>query len=180
MVKPSWLGPMVEHLASTYQVGERRSCRVLCIARATYRYRSHLDPRTELRMRIREIAPTRVCYGYRKIRALVNREGWNVGKYLVCPAIQEEGLTLKRMRPHGKRKAIRHRKERFRATGANQAWSVGFVADQLQDGQRFRALTVVDIFTREAVAIEVGQRLKGDDVVRTLNRLKTKRGIPKL
>jgi putative transposase len=42
------------------------------------------------------------------------------------------------------------------------------------------ALTVVDIFTREGVAIEVGQNLKGDDVVRTLNRSKNKRGVPKL
>jgi putative transposase len=43
-----------------------------------------------------------------------------------------------------------------------------FVMDQLQDGARFRSLmTIVDVYTREAVAIEVGQSLKGDDVVRT-------------
>jgi putative transposase len=120
-------------------------------------YRSHLDPRTELRMRIREIAQSRVRYEYRKIRALLNREGWNVGKYLVCRLYKEEGMTLKKMRPQRKRKAIKHREERFQATGPNQAWSIDFVADQLQDGRRFRALTVVDIFTREGVAIEVGR-----------------------
>ena len=54
-----------------------------------------------------------------------------------------------------------------------------FVADQLQDGRRFRALTIVDVFTREGVAIRVGQRLKGDDVVRTLPA-EDKRGVPKL
>ena len=171
---------MVGHLASTYQVGERHACRVLCVARATYRYRSHLDPRTELRMRIREIAQSRVRYGYRKIRALLNREGWNVGKYLVCRLYKEEGMTLKKTRPQRKRKAIKHREERFQATGPDQAWSIDFIADQLQDGRRFRALTVVDIFTREGLAIEVGQSLKGDDVVRTLNRSKSKRGVPKL
>jgi putative transposase len=131
-------------------------------------------------MRIREIAQSRVRYGYRKIRALLNREGWNVGKYLVCRLYKEEGLTLKKMRPQRKRKAIRHREERFRATGPDQAWSIDFVADQLQDGRRFRALTVVDTFTREAVAIEAGQSLKGDDVVRTLNRSKNNRRLPKL
>ena len=52
--------------------------------------------------------------------------------------------------------------------------------DQLQDGTRFRALTILDVHTREAVAIEVGQSLKGDDVVRTLNRLKLDRGVPKV
>jgi putative transposase len=55
-----------------------------------------------------------------------------------------------------------------------------FVADQLQDGTRFRSLSIVDVFTLEAVAIEVGQSLKGDDVVRTLNRLKLNRGVPKV
>jgi putative transposase len=55
-----------------------------------------------------------------------------------------------------------------------------FVADQLEDGTRFRSLTIVDIYTREAVAIEVGQGLRGDDVVRTLNRVKLKRSVPKI
>jgi putative transposase len=128
-------------------------------------------------MRIREIAQSRVRYGYRKIRALLNREGWNVGKYLVCRLYKEEGMTLKKTRPQRKRKAIKHREERFQATGPDQAWSIDFIADQLQDGRRFRALTVVDIFTREGLAIEVGQSLKGDDVVRTLNRSKSKRGV---
>jgi putative transposase len=55
-----------------------------------------------------------------------------------------------------------------------------FVADQLQDGRRFRCLTIVDIYTRESVTIEVGQSLKGEDVVRGLNRIKSERGVPKM
>lgn len=171
---------MVEALVRAYGVAERRACRVLLIPRATYRYRSCLDPRTELRMRIREIAQARVRYGYRKIRVLLNREGWDVGKYLVYRLYCEEGLCLQRMRPAGKRKAARPRAEKFKATAPNEAWSMDFVADQLQDGTRFRSLTIMDVFTREAVAIESGQGLKGDDVVRTLNRLKLERGVPKM
>jgi putative transposase len=45
---------------------------------------------------------------------------------------------------------------------------------------RFCSLTIVDVYTRESVAIEVGQSLKGEDVVRVLNRLKLGRGMPKL
>src|SRR5580700_3258286 len=73
MVKPSRRGPVVERLVGSFQVSERRACRMLCVPRATYRYRSCLDARTELRMRIREIAQARVRYGYRKIRVLLNR-----------------------------------------------------------------------------------------------------------
>ena len=60
-----------------------------------------------------------------------------------------------------------------------QVWSLDFVADQLADGRRFRALTVVDVFTRESLAIEVGQRLRGEDGVRTLNQIRSQRGAPK-
>ena len=62
---------MAERLVGSYLVSERRASRVLLLARATYRYRSCLDPRTELRLRIREIAQARVRYGYRKIRVLL-------------------------------------------------------------------------------------------------------------
>ena len=83
MVKPSRRGPMVERLVESYLVSVRRACRVLRPERATYRYHSCLDPRTELRMRIREIAQARVLNEYRKFCVMLNREGWDVGKYLV-------------------------------------------------------------------------------------------------
>jgi putative transposase len=169
---------MVDHLRDQYRASERHACRVLLMVRGTYRYYSHQEPWTELRMRIREIAQSRVRYGYRKIRVLLNREGWDVGKHLVYRLYKEEGLALKK-RPQRKRKAVRHREERFIATAPNQAWSIDFVADQLQDGKRFRALTILDVYTREGVAIEAGLSLKGEDVVRVLNRVKQQRGVPK-
>ena len=43
---------------------------------------------------------------------------------------------------------------------------------------KVRALTVVDTYTRECLAIEVGQSLKGEDVVRTLERITGQRGWP--
>ena len=83
MLKPSRRRQVVEYLHGSYRVSERRACQVARLNRGTFRSHSHKDPRTELRMRIREIAQTRVRYGYRKIRVLLNREGWQVGKYLV-------------------------------------------------------------------------------------------------
>jgi putative transposase len=129
-------------------------------------------------MRIREIAQTRVRYGYRKVRVLLNREGWNVGKYLVERLYRGEGLTLHQRRKR-RRRVAEHRRERFHPRGPNQVWSMDFVADQLADGRRFRSLTVVDIHTRECLAIASEQRLKGEDVVLALNRIKMQRGVPK-
>ena len=64
------------------------------------------------------------------------------------------------------------------AQHANDSWSMDFVADHLVGGQRFRLLTVVDNFSRQSLAIEVGQRLTEGDVVRVLERLTSKRGKP--
>ena len=130
-------------------------------------------------MRIREIARARVRYGYRKIRVLLNREGWNVGKYLVERLYREEGLSL-RQRVKRRRRAAEHRRERFHPTAPNQVWSMDFVADQLADGRRFRSLTVMDIYTSECLAIEAAQSLKGEDVVRVMNQIKMHRGVPKM
>ena len=55
-----------------------------------------------------------------------------------------------------------------------------FVTDQLSDGRHFNSLTVVDIHTRVSLAIESGQNLRGEDVVRVLNRLKELRSVPQL
>ena len=71
------------------------------------------------------------------------------------------------------------KRERINPAGPNQAWSLEFVSDQLADGRRFRALTVVDVYTRESFAIEPGQSLRGEDVVGVLERLQQERGGPK-
>ena len=172
---PSRRRPVVSYRHDTYRVSEQRACRVARMAVSTFRYESREEPRTALRLRIREIAQTRVRYGYRKIRVLLNREGWKVGKKLVYRLYREEGLDL-RHKPRRKRRAAMHRRERFRPTAPNQVWSLDF-ADQLADRRRFRALTVLDIFTRESLAIEVGQRLKGEDVVGALNQIRQKREL---
>jgi putative transposase len=132
-----------------------------------------------LRLRIREIAEVRVRYGYRKIRVLLKREGWNVGKKLVYRRYREEGLAL-RHKPRRRRRAAQHCHDRFRPTAPNQVWSLDFVADQLADGRRCRALTILDVFTLASLAIAVGQRLQGEDVVGALNQIFGKRGVPKV
>jgi putative transposase len=178
-VKPSRRRPVVVYLCGGYGVSERRASRVAALPISTYRYRSRKAPQTELRMRMRELASARIRYGYRKIRVLLNREGWKVGKKLVYRLYREEGLGLRR-RPKSRRIASAHSRQKIRAERPNQVWSLDFVADQLTDGRRFRALTVVDVFTRECLAIKVGQNLKGHDVVWALQQIANKRGAPQV
>ncbi len=85
-----------------------------------------------------------------------------------------------RMREWSRRIASAHSRQKPRAEGPNEVWSLDFVADQFTDGRRFRALTVVDVYTRECLAIEVGQSLKGHDVVRVLQQIRQQRGAPRV
>ena len=101
-----------------------------------------------------------------------------MGKQLVCRLYREEGLTLHPRSPR-RRKAIVTRREAVKVSKPNEAWSLDFVADQLADGRRFRALTVLDVFTRECLAIEAGVSLRGEHVVATLNDILKERAVPK-
>ncbi len=74
--------------------------------------------------------------------------------------------------------AARLRKPKQFAKAINEIWSTNFFSDALYDGRRLRALTMMDNFIRECLAIEVGQRVKGEDVVRVLERLNPGRDLP--
>ena len=136
------------------------------------------NPLTELRQRMHEIVATRIRYGYRRVHIMLKREGWQIGRNRVYRVYREEGLALKTKRPR-RRKMATHREARCQPKAPNEAWSLDFVYDQLSNGQKIRALTVIDVFTRECLAIEVGHRLRGDNVVEVLNRLVRFRGAPK-
>lgn len=127
---------------------------------------------------MREIAQVRVRYGYRRIHVLLRREGWKHGRNRTYRLYTEERLQLRSKLPK-RRKMVVQRHQRIAPSVQDQAWSMDFVADQLADGTRFRALTVVDVFTREALAIDIGQRLKGEDVVATLDRIRLSGRQPK-
>ena len=157
---------------------ERWACRLARQNRSVQKYCSVLDPRRELRQRLKELTAARVRYGYRRLRILLNREGWQAGKYLVYRLYKEEGLALRKKQPK-RHKMVVQREARLRPTEANQAWSLDFVADQLSDGKKVRALTVLDVFTREALAIDIGYRLRGEHVIGTSNRLVAQRARPK-
>ena len=78
-----------------YEVSERRACRVAArFGRSSVRYQSRRDPLTALRQRMRELAQTRVRFGYRRLLVLLRREGWDVGKKRFYRVYTEEGLAL--------------------------------------------------------------------------------------
>jgi len=168
----------VSYVEVEYEMSERHACRLLGLGRSTYRYRARrneLD--AELRARLNELAAKRMRFGYRRLTALLVREGIAANHKRVYRLYREEGLAMR----------IRQRR-RIRWTGAvsspvatrpNQRWSIDFVSDCVSTGRVIRMLTVVDDCTRECPAIEVDTSLGGMRVRRVLDRIVSERGLPK-
>lgn len=179
MVSASQRRSTVRYLQQCYAVSERRGCRVTGTHRSVQRYESIRPSQAALRLRIRELARSRVRYGYKRIHILLKREGVHVNKKRVHRLYCLEGLQLRAKRPRRHVSAATRQPPITKPQAPNVAWSMDFVSDQTSAGLRFRALTIVDIFTRDCLAIEPGQSLGGAEVVGVLSKLAAKRGAPR-
>jgi len=126
-------------------------------------------------MRMKEIAFTRVRYGYRRILTLLRREGFKDNHKRVYRIYQQEGLNLRMKRPRRSRMGAQ-RLERVNIARVHQVWSMDFVVDQFFNGSRFRILTVVDNYSKKSPGLLVDRQIKGANVVDFLNQLKAAEG----
>lgn len=117
----------------------------------------------------------RVRYGFWRVYTLLRREGWMVNHKRVYRLYKEEGLNLRSKRPRRSRAAA-HRLPRLDVGRSHESWSMDFVADALFDGRRFRALTVVDYFSRRCLAIRADQSIKGADVTAVVAQISARAG----
>jgi putative transposase len=149
----------------------------MMMSRSLYHYRSRAMDQTLLVLRIKEIAATRVRYGYQRIYVMLRREGWTINHKRVHRLYRQQGLSLYQRRPKRSRSA-QQRQGNPAPRAINECWSMDFVSDQLYDGRKLRALTLIDTYTGECLAIWVDQNLRGDDVVQVLRKVRQQRGIP--
>jgi putative transposase len=96
----------------------------------------------------------------------------------VCRLYREQGLQLRNKTPKRRVKA-KLRSDRTLAVAANDIWAMDFVHDQLFDGTKIRALTIVDTLSRVSPAIDVRQSYRGHLVIETLERGAAEFGYPK-
>lgn len=175
---PSRRRDVVTHLRMAYRVSERRACSSTGFARASQRYRSVADPQEELRLRLKELAASRVRYGYRRLHVLLRREGWPVNHKRIYRLYRLDGLVIRQKTPRRKRSS-RYRGDRLDITAANQTWAMDFVSDTLFNGTPIRILTVVDCHTRESLSVEPRAAFRAYHVVEALDRIIAQRGLPK-
>ena len=138
-------------------------CSVLKIYRNAYRYQSVKDQQAQLRMRIREIAEVRIRYGYRRIHVLLLREGWHINHKRVYRIYREEGLNLRR-KTKKRLKSVSRIPSMIAPNTLNECWAMDFVSDQFYNGKRFRTLTLIDLYSRECLALHVDKSITGEAV----------------
>jgi putative transposase len=175
-VKPAQKREIVAFLRVGFALSERRACRVLGLSRSVQRYRSVADDQALLRLRLRDLAASRVRYGYRRLHVLLQREGWQVNHKRVYRLYRLEGLTLRRKTR--KKRVSCPRVPAPPATRPLAEWGMDFLSDRLADNRRFRVLTFVDHMSRVSPAIEVDASLTAERVVAVLERLAATSGRP--
>jgi putative transposase len=113
-------------------------------------------------------------YGYRRMHALLHREGWVCNRKRIQRLWRDEGLRL----PPKARRRRRGRRMPGHVTAAcpNQVWALDILSDRTADGRPIRILTVTDEHTREALATPAARRISSDDTVGTLEQIVERRG----
>ncbi len=168
------------HVVETLGVSARRACRVVGLSRSVLKYKTIGPARDKpLVDAMCLLATQNPDWGYKKIWRLLKGQGFVVNKKRVLRLWQQEGLQVRR-KPAKPRKAGRQDNSCHirKAEMLNQVWSVDFVEDQTMDGGKLKILTVLDDFSREALAVEVERRMDNTGVRKTLKRLIAQRGAP--
>lgn len=167
MVTPVAKREAVVHLQERCTVSERSACRLVGASRSTVRYQPRCKDDTALIVRLKELARQRPRFGYRRLHALLRREGQQVNHKRVYRLYRAAGLAV----PQRKRKRVAASRGQLARIGVmpNEHWSLDFMSDTLSNGRRLRTLSILDTCTRESLAIAVDTSLPSRAVTRVLD-----------
>ena len=153
------------------------ACRIMAINQNTKRYKAKRNPENErIKERLTALSWAHPRYGYRRLQVLLLREGEKINIKRTYRLYKEAGLVLKK----------KSRKRRYEKRGmpenpirkANTRWAMDFVSDRTRTGTAFRVLVIMDVVTKECLALEADCSLGGKRVASVLNRIAMFRGCP--
>lgn len=161
-------------------MSERFACCVLGQHRSTQRKSAVVvEDEAALTAAIVALALQYGRYGYRRITALLRRDGWTVNVKRVERIWRREGLKVPARQPERARLWLNDSScLRLRPERPDHIWSYDFVEHRTHNGRKYRMLNVVDEFIRECLAIRVARKLKALDVIDVLSDLFSLRGVP--
>ena len=168
-------------MQKTLAVSQRRACRAIGQSRSSQRYRvAKRDDEGKLTAAVLELARRKPRWGYRMVWAALRADCWSVNRKRVYRLWRKEGLKV-RQKQHKRRRlgAGANGITRRRATHKDHVWCWDFIHDRTEDGRALKWLSIVDEFTRECLALEVGRGLTSGRVIDVLIELLHVRGLPR-
>jgi putative transposase len=164
----------VRWLYAHYLVSQRRICGLLGVAESSCRY---VSVRSDVMLRERLVAAAREKprWGYRRLQVMVEQSGMCVNHKRIYRVYREAGLAIRRKK---RKRLLRAGAPRAAVRAANQEWAVDFVHDAAASGRKFRVLSVLDVYTRECLALPVETGFASRRVTRELARIIAERGVP--
>lgn len=160
-----------------FEVSQRHACGLVSVSRTVFRYQPKWSELNEkIQKRMRELAGAHKRMGLWQMVRIIRREVGAVNHKRIERLYRLDGLTLS-VRRRKKLKSVA-RIELPVPTKRNERWSMDFVQDKLWNGRRFRCLNIVDMFTRQCLAIDVDTSIGGMRVKRVLERLVADYGKP--
>ena len=179
MVSPAQKKQAVAYVVDQRLCSERRACRYLGVHRSTYRYpvKSPLPQQVQLHQRIVSLSWQYPRYGYRRIRAVLEREGWSVSRKQVQRIRRKEGLKVRPKPQRIPRQGVSTGLP-TQATHRNHVWTWDFIFDRTDKGSTLKMLTMLDEYTRQCLAIRVERQIRSGQVLVTLWQAMMQYGIP--
>ena len=174
---------IADELCDQFDVSQRRVARALDLARSGLRYAPvPRGERAALARRIEELAGAHPRFGYRRIWALLDREGWTVNIKAVRRIYRELGLKVARPRANPKPRRAHGQDENAchlrPSRGKDDVWAWDFIFDRTSDGRSLKWLSIVDEYTRECLALEARRGMNAEDIRIILAEVAARRGGP--
>lgn len=181
MVSPTRRREAVQQTQTTLNVSERRACQMIGQPRSTQRYKvRRRDDEDRLVRAMHEQVRRHPRYGYRRVWALLQMEGRKVNRKRVYRLWKQEGFKVPQ-KQHKKRRLGQSKNGllRHRAEHRDHVWTWDFIFDSDERGRSLKWFSLVDEYTRECLALEVGRSMTALDVIDTLARVFLIRGVPR-
>lgn len=175
---------VADYLSETYHLSQRRIGKLLKVHRSTLRYTPRVRSDEEALIRaIQRLARRHPRFGSKRIHACWHREGWQVNRKRARRLWNELGFrrvlrrrkARKSSKPGTSANSCVNQPSRFK----NDVWTCDFIADRMIDGRSLQWLTLVDEYTRECLALVVGETMTGAMMRRVLVRVLSQRGAPR-
>ncbi|MDX2154133.1 MAG: IS3 family transposase [Bryobacteraceae bacterium] len=179
MVSPSQRRHAARSVVAAGTCSRRQACRYLGLARASFAYRGR--PPTERQEQVRagvvRLSQRHPRYGYRRVHALLLREGLTCARRTVQRLRRQEGLRVRG--PARRPKCPPRPDAKLKAEGVNDVWCLDLVFDTTARGGTVKFLTIVDEGAHYCVDIAAGRRLGAREVVAALQAAIARLGAPR-